>query len=842
MTLRDYLRNEVFSRRLRDPDSRGCLVIYDSARRYHEIAASLADDQCRVIDASDAIIEPREAATAALSDLATGAIHRLVLWLPTARPADETAKQADPFSVFAEVGAAFPDGDGHEYAELCRRAKPDHVSEINKMFDDGTPTFEMVDALDHGGSWPKLKTLLGVDSAREILIALLSPRPQQEAALKADATWQNEAREFSLRSLGHKLRTKGQTRQSIADELWRLILFSEFWFDSAKGIPASLETVARAGDEARSLVYDVCEHLRRSDDHKDVYKTFAQDVENELNLADRTRGMTNLGVRDTFSFEERIFLGRLVERVSEGNIDAARAIWESRTRSIWLTQENRLAEWTLAARAIELMDAASRLSTPKFTSLEAIIHLYASTWRELDRHHREMEQAANQMQDDHDGLDQLLQSARKAYFKSVEALQAEFVRLVEAEGWPATGSNLLSNRQLFTKVVSPLLEAGEKVAYFLVDSLRYELGVEVEKQLSDKLKVTLQPSCAQLPTYTEIGMASLMPDAESALALVEKDGKLVTTLGGSIATAPATRFSYLQSRKGDQCADLPLDDLIRKKAPKIAERVKLLVVRTRDIDAIAHDSPHQVLDVIPALVRQIIRGLAKVAELGFDTAVIATDHGFVLVHEQEAGNLSPKPKGDWLVEKTRCLLGDGVSDSSNVVMEAKELGIPGAAKHYASPRTLVPYSRGQLYYHEGLSLQECVVPCLTVALQSGNAAKRRPQTVRLTLSYRQGKADRITSRRPVIDLSWPETDLFSEENEREVVVEAVDSSGSIVGLAGTGQSVNPATGCVRIKPGAALSVGLKMEDDFSGSFIVRVLDPATNALLADLPLKTAYLE
>jgi hypothetical protein len=842
MTIRDYLRNEVFSRRLCDPESHGCLVIYDPARRYHEIAVSLADEQCRVIDASNAIIEPREAATAALSDLATGAIHRLVLWLPTARPVDETAKQIDPFAVFAEVGAAFPDGDGHEYAELCRRAKPDHVSEINKMFDDGTPTFEMVDSLDQGGSWPKLKTLLGVDSAREILIALLSPRSQQDAALKADASWQNEAREFSLRSLGHKLRTKGQTRQSIADELWRLILFSEFWFDSAKSVPASLETVPRAGDEARSLVYEVCEHLRRSDDHKDVYKNFAQEVEDELDLAVRTSEMTNLGVRDTFSFEERIFLGRVIERASEGDIEAARAIWESRTRSIWLTQENRLAEWTLAARAIELMDAASRLSTPKFTSLEAIIHLYASTWRELDRHHREMEQAANQMQDDHDGLDELLHSARKAYFMSVEALQAEFVRLVEAEGWPATGSNLLSNRQLFTKVVSPLLEAGEKVAYFLVDSLRYELGVEVEKQLSDKLKVTLQPSCAQLPTYTEIGMASLMPDAESALALVEKDGKLVTTLGGSVATAPTTRFSYLQSRKGDQCADLPLDDLIRKKAPKIAERVKLLVVRTRDIDAIAHDSPHQVLDVIPALVRQIIRGLSKVAELGFDTAVIATDHGFVLFHEQEAGNLALKPKGDWLVEKTRCLLGEGVTDSSNLVMEANELGIPGAAKHYATPRTLVPYSRGQLYYHEGLSLQECVVPCLTVALQSGNAAKRKSQTVRLTLSYRQGKADRITSRRPVIDLSWPETDLFSEENEREVVVEAVDSSGSIVGLAGTGQAVNPATGCVRIKPGAALSVGLKMEDDFSGSFTVRVLDPATNALLADLPLKTAYLE
>lgn len=93
-----------------------------------------------------------------------------------------------------------------------------------------------------------------------------------------------------------------------------------------------------------------------------------------------------------------------------------------------------------------------------------------------------------------------------------------------------------------------------------------------------------------------------------------------------------------------------------------------------------------------------------------------------------------------------------------------------------------------------------------------------------------------------MDLAWPDAELFVEDSEREVAVEAVDTKGGIVGLAGSGQAVNPATGCVRIKPGSALSIGLKMEEDFSGSFKVRVLDPSTNATLADINLKTAYLE
>lgn len=839
MTIREYIRDQVFARRAQD---RGCLVIYDPSRRYRDVALSLASEKRAVIDVGESIIQNREAAAEALERLAAGTIHQMILWIPAARPVDQEEKQKDPFAVFAEIGELFPKGDGDEFADICRRAKSDHVSEINRMFEEGEPTFDMIDALEEGGSWPKLKTLLNVGSSKEILASILSPSESQKDALKSDPTWSNEARDFVQRSLGHTLRTRGQTRQSIADELWQVLLFSEFVMDSAGEIPRGLETVPCASENARSLIFDVCETLRRHDDHKDLYKTKAQEVEDELQLIEKTREMKNLGMRDTFACEERIFLNRFVELAVSGETGQARAIWQSRQRSIWLTSEERLTEWTLAVRAIELLDAADRLSSPRFPTLASIVLGYASTWRELDRHHREMEQAANQAGNEHEGLDKLLHAARKAYFKSVEALQAEFIRLVQAEGWPVSNGQILWNRQVFDKVVNPLLESGEKIAYFLVDSLRYELGVELEKQLSDKLKVELVPVCAQLPTYTEVGMASLMPNAESALSLVQQGDKLVTHLGGCIATGPTTRFAHMQKCKGDQCEDIDLEDLVRKKKIKIPEKAKLLVVRTRDIDAIAHDSPHQVLDIIPSLVRLIIRGLVRAGELGFDRAVVATDHGFILFHDQEAGNLAPKPPGTWAIQKSRCLLGEGSADSHNVVMNAKEVGIPGQVKNYASPKALVPYSRGQIYCHEGLSLQECVLPCLTIQLETASQSKKKAAAPNLVLTYRQGKTDKITSRRPVLDLAWPEAQLFADESEREVAIEAVDSSGNIVGVAGTGQTVNPATGCVRIKPGDALAVGLKMEDSFSGNFKVRVLDPSSNATLVDLSLKTAYLE
>ncbi|MBM9538654.1 PglZ domain-containing protein [Desulfobulbus alkaliphilus] len=839
MTLRDYIHNQVFARRLQE---HAALVIYDPTRRYRDIALGLATDQCRVIDASLSVIEQRELATEALNELAEGQIHHLVIWIPARPPQDVTASQSDPFAVFASIGAVFPQGDGDDYASICRLAKPDHVPEINRLFAQGEPSFELIDALDKGGSWPTLKTLLRAGSAREILLGVLAPNGRQEAALKNDPTWVGEFREYCQRSLGHKLKTRGQTRQSIADELWQVVLFSEFFFDSGEEMPPELTTVPRVGDEARNLAYEVCNELRKHQDHIQLYFDQALEVEERLQLAACTSVITRLGERDTFSFAERIFLQRMVDKALDGDLDGARKIAKSRQKSIWLSQEERLAEWLLANRALELLDIADRLSTPKYPTLETIVHGYALTWRDLDRHHREMEQAALQCPEDHDGLENLVQRARREFSRSVAALQAEFIRLAADEGWPVSSGRILRNNQLFNRLVTPALDQGENVAYFLVDSLRFELGVELEKQLSDKQPSTLHTVCAQLPTYTEVGMASLMPDAETALNMVEKGGKLVTTLNHNPAINPVTRLEYLKSIKGDQCMDIELEDLLRKKKIKLPAPVRLLLVRTRDIDTIAHGSPSQALQMIPGLLRQILRGLNKVADLGFTKAVIATDHGFILFPEQEAGNVAPKPEGRWLVEKSRCLLGEGEEDGANLVLKRTDVGIPGTFAHYAVPRALVPYSRGQMFYHEGLSLQECVLPCLTVELQPSAKGGKKQVPVALTLTYRQGKIDKITSRRPVLDLAWPQAVLPGQENEIEVAVEVVDVHKAMVGSVGSGQTVNPATGCVRIKSGSAISFGLRMDDEFSGSFTIRILDPATSLQHVSLNLKTGYLE
>jgi hypothetical protein len=831
MRIRDYIRDEVFAKRV---GQAGCLIVYDPARRYGELTRALDSPKCRVLDATASVIEQREAAMSGLQALASGELEGIVVWCPSALPRTDDELQGDPFSVLAGLGARFPAGDGDDYASLCRRAKPEHVVELDRLFAEGEPPFDVVDALDTGGSWPKLKTLLRATSAREILVGLLAPMKEQESALRDDATWASEAREFVQRAIGHKLQTKGHTRSAIGDELWRVVLFSEFMFDSDGQLPASLTTVPRAHESARQLIFDVCEGLRKHQDLRGAYIAKAQEIERDLLLEERSATLTNLGLRDTFAFEERFFLAKYAAAVQADDLESARQTVVSRQQSIWLSHEDRLAEWTVAERALDLLETLNKYEDPALSSLGGVVAAYVDRFRETDRRHRELEQAVSEWHDDHEQLADVVACARKKYFRFAERLQQLFVQRVEQEGWPI-GGTLLRNTEVFDREVAPALADGRRVAYFLVDSLRYELAVELEKQLSAKHVVKLQPVCAQLPTYTEVGMASLMPEAATALSLAPREGKLVTTLAGAWTRNPTERFTYLKSRKGDLCHDMHLDEVVHGKKLKVPDKVKLLVVRTTEIDAVATTSARAVLTQIPTVLRQLIKAIARVEATGFQKVVVATDHGFILVHEQQAGNVAPKPPGNWLMQKSRCLLGEGSPASGSVLLNCGHVGIPGDSQHYAAPRTLVPYVREELYYHEGLSLQECVLPCLTIDFSPQPAKAPAPT---LLISYKQGRSDKITTRRPVVDLAWP--GLMFDEQEIEIAVDAVDAKGSTVGEVGTGPAVNPATQGVRIRPGQAISIGLRMQDEFSGSFTVRAIDPSTQALLADLKLKTDY--
>ncbi|MBN0379191.1 PglZ domain-containing protein, partial [Pseudomonas aeruginosa] len=127
-----------------------------------------------------------------------------------------------------------------------------------------------------------------------------------------------------------------------------------------------------------------------------------------------------------------------------------------------------------------------------------LIDFYLGSLREADRLQREFEQAAGDFLDPHGLMHEVISQARARYRRLAEKVQGVFVKHVESAGWPPTGR--LANADAFDRLVADRLkESGRKVAYLMVDALRYELGVALEKLLAEDGPVELQAAYAQLP-------------------------------------------------------------------------------------------------------------------------------------------------------------------------------------------------------------------------------------------------------------------------------------------------------------------------------------------------------
>jgi hypothetical protein len=295
-------------------------------------------------------------------------------------------------------------------------------------------------------------------------------------------------------------------------------------------------------------------------------------------------------------------------------------------------------------------------------------------------------------------------------------------------------------------------------------------------------------------------------------------------------------MEVLRQRYGDRFAEMRLAEFLRAKKA-LPDSVHLLVLRSVDIDSQLENNPETTLGLIHDTLRRIRAAIYKLRKAGFDDVVIATDHGFFLNAQAEAGDVCAKPSGDWVNAHERTLLGAGTADSHSFVVSAEKLGVRGEFPQVAGPRTMAPYRAGMLYFHGGASLQEAVVPVLLARLEG--PGQPAVQAARVVLGYKNG-AKRITTRLPVLDVALESTDLFAQGEDFEILLEAHDKKGNVVGEAKAGGPVNATTGTLSLKPGQHLQVTLRMQVDFEGKFTVKALDPVTLTAHDSLGLETDY--
>ena len=852
MKIEDFI-TETFQERLQE---KPVLVVYDPVERFRDICFSLSGDHTEVIDASGPVITARGEAMRVWSEMTENEKKNMLIYIPRQKPLKQEQRLTDPFLPFCTGGNVFPEGTGDEYKSLCKNAFPDKTKEIEELFNSGVPEFDTVNALEGGTTWPLLETLLEAKSPSEICTAFLSPTKKQLDSLTSETGWTGEAEDFFTKTLGLALDVQNLDYRASADAVWRYLLFSEFVFDLPCRLPEVYADIPRAEEQYKDFVYTVCANLRTRSDTKDAYIEAAEAIEKDLRLPERMKDADDLGRIETFPFENITAFRWFIDALGEKDIERAEKILETNKKSIWLESgAEHQSAWTLARNALELITECSKMKQHLTDQAPEngfdFIDAYCSVFYYADSLYLRYSQTlAYFVKDDFFGIffEPISALVQKVYTELAGMLNERCIAFVQKEGWPVPGTARQS--EIFNTFIAPLLGRNEKVAFFMIDALRFDLAQEIAQKLDSSVDCTVDFACAQLPTKTEVGMGALLPEAHKKQQVHCNDGRIDVFLDSNDVSTPQKREQYFRSIYGDRCYCCKLDELLAfTKRKKLKENVQLLVVRSREIDLAGENAAGILEQTLPGLIRQLLKGIYKAGQLGIETVVVAADHGLIRLPGFSAGYNTKYPAGDWAVSKERFLLGTGEKTSDTVSFHPGEVGIPCREEQYVIPKTLSSFVSGSRYFHGGISLQEAVVPVLTVNYKQ--KFEREKAALQLTMTYRGTVKGVVKSRMMMIELSCTgEHEAghldFSEEwaqaaLEIQLLVEEKDT-GNTVGKLSPNDHLDPATGLIRIRSGEKFKVPVQLHEGFHGGFTVKAVEASTVERLGLITLETDLMD
>lgn len=830
-------------------DEKRVVVWYDPERCFASIARDFQAPGCVVVDGSGSVLLARRQADSALEAMNRagdkgdqgGQGHTLLVYWPALRPRQPEEMLQDPFAGFAALGASFGDQEGERLDSLARQAMPDRVQEVERLFREGRPSLDLLDSLESGQTWPLLQQALGTVAAQEVASRLLA-EPKTAAALEAVPGAEGELERLLAGAFGFRRQPGGE--EGLRAWFACYVLLSEFRFDLPQPFPAALEHLQTAPEQHREAIYRLCDRLRDATATREPYVEVARSLEERLRLPALCSGMERLGLRDTFPFEERAYLGRLQELVEAGDLAGARQVEVARRASVWRQfHEERGLLWKLAERCLDFLESAAAAPVPAGGVAGRIAaYVDAAGGARVDTCYRRLEQSAAEV-GDFPGVERLVDLCRRTYLDVASRHQEGFLHAVAREGWPPEG--LLRQTQVFDLFIEAELRQGRRVALVLADALRFEMGRDLADRLGRRGKVRVEAAAASLPTTTPCGMASLMPGADATLRLeIDKD-KLSPQVGGRRVSTSAERMDLLRSRYGDRMSEWTAARFLDRKFSTLSQELQnrdLVVVRSGELDTVGEKlTSHQARRWMTESLLDLERVGDRLARCGFHRVVLAADHGFVLLSELPAGDTLALPPGDWAVRWRRSALGSAAGSAPGVlVLETAGLGLRTSQPDMALATGFRAFQGGSAYFHEGLSLQEAIVPVVLFEPEAGSEeAGLEPQ---LTLSYR---SDSFTSR--VIGLKLENRSLMPGDLRVRLEVRLCLEKGKVgpvVGEAADCDARDPATGILTLAQGVVTPVPVRLFDDFQGERIeIRAYEAVEpGALLHSLQLKNRMLD
>ena len=459
----------------------------------------------------------------------------------------------------------------------------------------------------------------------------------------------------------------------------------------------------------------------------EAFEALSRDAERALGIEEAAARQPLEVLADVLAFEaaDRQVIRLLAAAVADRTCPPAQvaAMLERRRKSHWWDRYCPLYE--AIGHAASFADALAGLRFDMADMADGV-RRYAAGWHRIDALYRRFTRAAQTA--GQVGLTGRLSDAvERAYvdgflLKLGDAWQA---RVDAAEQWEAGDVPL--QRRFYDEVVNDYRRRALRVAVIVSDALRYEVAAELGEAVRriDRFEAELAPMLGVLPSYTQLGMAALLP--HRALAIRADGGGLVLADGKPTAGLEArAQVLAAGARAGDRTAALKAATFMemgKEDARTLIRDHDVLFLYHDRIDAIGDKSATeaQTFEACADAIEDIERLLRKLAGANATHMVVTADHGFLYQHRAlgEGEYLSEAPAGAEILDRNRrFVVGTGLAGSHGLRhFTAAALGLAGETE-VLLPKSINRLRRqgsGSRFVHGGATLQEVVVPVLRVA-------------------------------------------------------------------------------------------------------------------------------
>lgn len=662
---------------------------------------------------------------------------RLIIYVPLAQAETRYALiEFEVAGVRMQPGQQPPE-QNTALAAVARRAlgavfPPAALDEIVSQVEAGQLSLAELDQLAEKGAEARtgaVAVIFGSGNTSEVAIRFLAD-PTLDVEIEARQALANLAGLLSD-ALGIPF-PSDQGPTALRAQLARQVLVTDLIEALGKSVPQALRTFPVAERPvARQSAVDLAQAWRNRRDLAESYVHWAGRVQAEIGLGSLDLDLDALARTETFSASEarlqREVEMALAKRPNSRLVELA----EARLGGFWSAHQPEIkARWGVILHAGQVSVEASRVESTlkgKKWSAGALLSNYAlgdQWWCNLDTAQRHLERDFHRFELDvqqHESLIRLVAQARQRYAAVSDHLAELFTRAYAADQFELP--NVLLQADVYREIVAPAAKSG-RVAYILVDALRFEMARELISILEPGWAHELSPALATPPTITEIGMAALMPGAEKGLTVMPAGGnKLAAVVADNTLKTRQARLAYFQATVGDGVAVARLDQLAPLSDTHLRQTLKsaevIVVTATEEIDGLCESNPALARRMLDDVLNQLRRAMKALFGLGIQTVVISADHGYLFGRELSAGAKIDAPGGKTATLKRRVWVGQGGAKSPSFLRAPLSAFGIGGNLEIATPWNFSCFKvkgGAMQYCHGGLSLPELVIPVLSVRL------------------------------------------------------------------------------------------------------------------------------